>query len=123
MKLTATDFIRIVVGLLFLALGLSHFYYTHDMAIFVPLPTGSIYFVFLVGAGLTFASLALIMNKAVKTSLVVIALLLAISGGFVQLGIESRNPDEIIKSVSIVNIIKLLVATMVLLGAVYSKRK
>ena len=123
MKLTATDFIRIVVGLLFLALGLSHFYYTHDMAIFVPLPTGSIYFVYLVGAGFTFASLALIMNKAVKTSLVVIALLLAISGGFVQLGIESRNPDEILKSVSIVNIIKLLVATMVLLGAVYRKGK
>ena len=123
MKITVNDIIRIIVGLLFFVVGLSHFYYTHDMAIYVPLPSGSIYFVYLVGAGFTFSALALMMNKYIKTSLVVIALLLAISGGFVQLGIESRNPDEILKSVSIANIVKLLVACAVLVGAVYSKGK
>ena len=121
--MSISNIIRIVIGLVFFALGLSHFYYTHEMAIYVPLPTGSSYFVYIVGAGFTFASLALMANKSVKTSLVAIALLLAISAGFVQLGIESRNTDEILKSISITNIVKLLVACGVLVGAVYTKGK
>lgn len=115
MKKNITTALRILAGLAFLYLGLSHFYYTTQMAFFVPLPKGSVYFVYLVGGLLTFSSLAVILNKGIRIAFLVIACVLALSAGFVQTGIEWRNPDEIIREVSFTNIAKMMLACFVFL--------
>jgi len=123
MKLNLRDILRIAAGLLFLAIGLSHFYYTLDMAIFVPLPTGAKLFVYLVGACIIVPAVLVLLNKSVKQSFVAIACALALSAAFVQGGIEWHNPDEILSQVGLVNISKLLIAFLVLLFVIYFPAK
>lgn len=118
MKTVAT-ILQLVFGLLFLVLGLSHFYYTSEMAIFVPLPFGARWFVYAAGMVFTLCAAAIILDRFVKKAFIIIACTLAISAGFVQLGIEWQQQDEILKTVGITNIVKLLVAVAILLAAGY----
>lgn len=112
-KFTYKDILRILGGIIFLALGLSHFYYTTEMAVFVPLPTGAHYFVYGTGLILVTAAFSLLLNQAVPYAWIAIACALALSAGFVQLGMEWRQEDEILRQVGIVNSIKLLVAFII----------
>lgn len=121
---TVTTILQLLFGLLFLVLGLSHFYYTSEMAIFVPLPSGARLFVYAAGIVFTLCAAAIILDRFVKEAAIIIACTLAISAGFVQLGIEWQQQDEILKTVGITNVIKLLVAVAILLAAgYYSTRK
>lgn len=104
-----------IIGLLFLLLGLSHFYYTFEMALFVPLPHFSKWFVYLIGAIISCSSILIIFQKKVVTSFIFIAMSIAISGALVQLGIEFNTQDEILKPVGVTNILKLLMSILILL--------
>lgn len=112
-KVSLHAFFRVLGGLVFLALGLSHFYYTTEMAVFVPLPTGSIYFVYGTGLILVIAAFSLLLNQSVRYAWLAIACALALSAGFVQLGMEWRQDDEILRQVGMVNVIKLLMAFVI----------
>jgi uncharacterized membrane protein len=111
--------LRILAGIFFLFLGLTHFYYTRQMAIFVPLPSGSTYFVYLNGILITLAAFGILANWKVRQSFVIIACVLAITGTFVQLGIEFRQQDEIMVQVGVANVLKIFIAVLVLLGVVF----
>ena len=113
-----------IIGLLFLLLGLSHFYYTFEMALFVPLPHFSKWFVYLIGAIISCSSILIIFQKKITLSFILIALSIAISAGLVQLGIELHSQDEILKPVGVTNVVKLLLAVFILLSlVVYNQKK
>lgn len=107
--------LRVAGGVVFLALGFYHIFQAHQLAIFVPLPTGSVYFVYLVGLILVAASVSVIRNRSMQTAWITIALVLAISGVFVQLGVEWVQPEEILKDVRLANLFKMMIALVILL--------
>ncbi len=112
-----------LLGVLFLLLGLSHFYYTVEMAVFVPLPHFSKWFVYLIGTIISVSSVLIILQRKVLLSFILIAMSIAISGALVQLGIELNTQDEILKPVGVTNIIKLLISVLILLLLLLFKEK
>lgn len=107
--------LRILLGLFFLALGALHFYYNLQMAIFVPLPTGAVPFVYLVGSLISIFALLIIANRYIRSSLIAIAVILFLTAAMVQIGIDLQGNDLILKQVSISNVVKLLLACIMLL--------
>lgn len=108
-------FFRVLLGLFFLGLGLLHFYYTIEMAIFVPLPTGAVPFVYFVGTLTSMCGLLIIANRYVRQSLIALAVMLCLTAAMVQIGVELQGLDPILKRVGISNVIKLLIAWGILL--------
>lgn len=107
--------LRILLGLFFLALGMLHFYYTIEMAIFVPLPTGAVYFVYGIGSITCLLGLMIVVNLYVRASLIALALILCLTAGMVQIGVELQQNDLILQRVGISNVVKLLIACVILL--------
>ena len=114
--------LRILLGLFFLALGILHFYYNLQMAIFVPLPTGATTFVYAIGSITAALGILIIFNKYVRQSLIALSVLLFLTAGMVQIGIEWRNPDPILSQVGISNVVKLLIACIILLVLAVRRR-
>lgn len=114
--------LRILLGLFFLALGGLHFYYNLQMAIFVPLPTGAVPFVYFVGGLTCMFALLIIANRYVRESLIAIAVILFLTAGMVQIGVDLQGNDLILKQVSISNVVKLLLACIILLVLAIRKR-
>lgn len=113
----------IFLGLFLLVVGLSHFYYTTQMAIFVPLPKGAVYFVYATGALISSASVFIILNKFVQTSIVVIGVVFAVTALMVQIAIELHNPDEVLQGVALSNLGKLALACLMFLVMILNGRK
>ncbi len=120
MKLFKT-IIRVVSGILFLALGGFHFYAYDYMAVFVPLPVGSKVFVLLVAALISVCAIALILNKYSRTALITIGITLAFTSFLVMIPMAYREPDEMLKQINLSNLYKLVLAFVVLSVLVFSK--
>ena len=114
--------LRILLGLFFLALGSLHFYYNIEMAIFVPLPTGAVPFVYAIGSLICIFSMLIIANRYVRSSIIAIAVILFVTAAMVQIGVDLQGNDLILKQVSISNVIKLLLACIMLLALAVRKK-
>ena len=68
---------RILFGIIFIVFGLNHFFNASMLAGYVPVP-GGIFWVYLIGVALIAAGISLIMNKLVKISALLLAILLLI---------------------------------------------
>ncbi len=115
--------IRIIFGLLFLAIGLFHFYAYQYLAVYVPLPFGSKAFVLLVGAIISGSALALIINKYAYPALTTIAITLAVTAFMVMIPMTLREPDEILKRIELSNLVKVILAFGIFVVLVVIKRK
>ena len=113
---------RILLGLIILIFGLSHFYYSFEMAFFMPLPIGAKLFVYTVGVITSLCGIFIVLNRNVRISLIVVAVLLIVTGGMVQLAVEWKNPDEILGPLGMTNVIKLLMASLILMVLTIRKK-
>ncbi|MDP1727794.1 MAG: hypothetical protein Q8M15_13500 [Bacteroidota bacterium] len=113
--------IRIVSGILILALGAFHFYAYDYMAVFVPLPMGSKAFVLIVAALISLCAIALILNKYSRTALITIGITLAFTSFLVMIPMAYREPDEMLKQINLSNLYKLVLAFVVFAVLIFSK--
>src|SRR5688572_3564913 len=102
-----TTIIRIIVGLLFAALGFMHFYAYELMAVYMPLPFGSKAFVLFTGALITLSAIAVMINRYTQQALLVICITLGITGFVVLIPMLHREPDELLKRVQLPVVYKL----------------
>ncbi len=115
--------IRILFGLLFLGIGLFHFYAFEYLAVYVPLPFGSKAFVLLVGAIISSCAIATIINKYTHAALTTIAITLAVTAFMVMIPMTLREPDEILKRIELSNLFKVVLAFGVLVVLVLNRRR
>lgn len=114
---------RIMFGLLFLAIGLFHFYAYEFMAIFVPLPKGSKIFVLLVASLISIGAIGILVNKYLRTALIMIASIFSLTGFMVLTPTIYRSSDELIKSVQEPNLGILFLAVIILFYITIAKPK
>lgn len=117
------NLIRIAFGLLFLAIGIFHFYAYQYMAVYVPLPLGSKAFVILVGAIICMSGIGIALNKFARLGLIIIAITLSFTGLMVLTPMIFRNPDEILKMIELPNLYKLILAFGIFTYLVTTKSK
>ena len=115
--------IRIIIGFIFLFIGIVHFVRTSEMAVYVPLPSGAVLFVYFIGTITVFASLGVIVNKHLTISLITLAITMAFSALIVQIPITVREREYFLKIIGLSNLIKLGLAIILLLIAMYYKQK
>jgi len=114
--------LRIIVGLIFLLIGIVHFVRTSEMAVYVPFPFGSVEFVYIVGTIIVIASFGIIVNKYLLVSLITLAITMAFTALLVQIPISLREREHILKVIGLSNLVKLGLATVLLLMALYYKQ-
>ena len=114
---------RILIGLLFLSIGLYHFYAYEFLAVFVPLPHGSKILVCTIATIISLASIGIILNKFLKPSLITLAIVFLLTAFMTAIPMTLREGDEIIKSIGIANLVKFGIASCLLCYLVFSKRK
>ena len=115
--------LRVIIGLLFLAIGLYHFYAYEFLAVFVPLPHGSKIFVCVIAALISLSSIGIMMNKFTRASLITLALIFLVTAFMTAIPMSFREPDEIIKRIGFANLIKFGLASILLIFLVFSKQK
>lgn len=115
--------IRILSGILFLALGGFHFYAYDYLAVFVPLPVGSKVFVLLVAALICVCAIALILDKYSRTALIIIGITLAFTSFLVMIPMAHREPDEMLKQINLSNLYKLFLAFGVFTVLIFTNTK
>lgn len=115
--------LRVIIGLLFLAIGLYHFYAYEFLAVFVPLPHGSKIFVCVIAALISLSSIGIMMNKFTRASLITLALIFLVTAFMTAIPMSFREPDEIIKRIGFANLIKFGLASILLVFLVFSKLK
>ena len=115
--------LRVIIGLLFLAIGLYHFYAYEFLAVFVPLPHGSKIFVCVIAALISLSSIGIMMNKFTRASLITLALIFLVTAFITAIPMTFREPDEIIKRIGFANLIKFGLASILLVFLVFSKQK
>ena len=115
--------LRVIIGLLFLAIGLYHFYAYEFLAVFVPLPHGSKIFVCVIAALISLSSIGIMMNKFTRASLITLALIFLVTAFMTAIPMTFREPDEIIKRIGFANLIKFGLASILLIFLVFSKQK
>ena len=113
----------IFFGLLFLAIGLFHFYAYEFMAIFVPLPKGAKIFVLLVASLISISAIGIIVNKYLRSALIMIASIFSITGFMVLTPTVYKSSDELIKSVQEPNLVILFIAILTLFYIAIAKPK
>ena len=106
---------RILMGCFVIVIGLLHFYYNLEMALFVPLPSGASQFVYAVGGITTLCGIFIVLNKQVRLACITFASLLFLTAAMVQGAVEWRNPDFILSRVGLANALKFSIACIVLL--------
>ena len=109
--------VRIIMGTTFLCIGIIHFLKSSYMAVYVPFPWGAEEFVQLSGSIIVIVSIAIILNKFVRTCLVLLSLVLVITALLVEIPIMLREPEYILRLIGLSNLIKLGLASMLLLTA------
>lgn len=122
MKITQIIF-RVLVGLLFLAIGLYHFYAYEFLAVFVPLPHGSKIFVCVVAALISLSSIGIMLNKFTRASLITLAIIFLLTAFMTAIPMTFREPDEIIKRIGFANLIKFGIGSLLLIILVFTKQK
>jgi uncharacterized membrane protein len=115
--------IRIFIGSIFLFIGIVHFIKTSEMAVYVPVPFGSEQFVYVIGIITILSAFGVILNKHLVASLITLAITMSFSALLVQIPISMREPEYILKIIGLSNLVKLGLATILLLMALYFKRK
>ena len=111
------------MGLIFLFIGIVHFVKASEMAIYVPVPFGAVLFVYFIGTITVFGSLGVIVNKYLVASIITLAIIMTFSALLVQIPISIREPEYILKVIILANLVKLGLATVLLLMALYYKQK
>ena len=106
--------LRILAGLCFLCIAWVHFDDAHRMAVYVPLPWGSVYFVYFSGLLIALASMGVIFNRYLKRSLMLIAIVFAFTAMVVQIPVTWRQ-EEILRLIGFSNLFKLGLACILLL--------
>lgn len=114
---------RIIIGFIFLFIGIVHFVKTPEMAVYVPVPFGSVQFVYFIGTITLFASIGIIVKKYFIASLITLAITMASSALLVQIPILIREREYILKVIGLSNLVKLGLAIILLLIAFYYKQK
>jgi hypothetical protein len=114
--------LRIFVGFIFLLTGIAHFVKTSEMAVYVPVPFGAVQFVYFTGTIIVFASIGIITNKYLLTCLIVLAITMASTALLVQIPVFIREREYILKIIGLSNLVKLGLATVLLLMALYYKK-
>lgn len=115
--------LRILIGLIFLSTGIIHFVKAHELAVYVPIPYGSVQFVYFIGFITVFASFGIIVNKYLQASLITLAITMASTAILVQIPIFIREREYILRVIGISNLIKLSLAIALLLMAFPFKKK
>lgn len=115
--------LRITIGLIFLFIGIVHFVKTSEMAVYVPVPFGAVPFVYFIGTITIFGSLGVIVNKYLIASIITLAIIMTFSALLVQIPISIREPEYILKVIVLSNLVKLGLATVLLLMALYYKQE
>jgi len=115
--------LRIIIGFIFLFIGIVHFVRTSEMAVYVPVPFGAVPFVYLVGIITVFASFGVIVNKYLVPSLITLAITMSFSALLVQIPIFLREREYILKVIGLSNLVKLGLATVLLLMALYYRKE
>jgi uncharacterized membrane protein YphA (DoxX/SURF4 family) len=114
---------RIVLGLLFLASGIFHFMNYGVMAVFVPLPWGSKYFVLLVATIISVCSVSIVLNQYTRASFLTIAIVFFLTGVMILLPTIHFSNDAYLKVIQLPNLYKTIIAFFVLLGLILYKPK
>ncbi|MFI5222114.1 MAG: hypothetical protein ACHQK8_07300 [Bacteroidia bacterium] len=123
MKIAIT-ILRIIFGLLFLAIGLFHFYNMNEMSMFFPLPFGGKIYVMAVGTLVGISGVAIIINRYVKISLLTISCILAITGFFLLWALfHFKIQDPIMKILGFSCLTEIGIAVVVLLVVAVVKVK
>lgn len=115
--------VRIILGFIFLFVGIVHFVKTSEMAVYVPVPYGAVQFVYITGTIIIISSLCIIINRYLLTSLITLSITLVVSALLVQLPIFLREREYILQVIGLSNLVKLTLATLLLLMALYYKQK
>ncbi len=122
MKIAQT-FFRILTGMIFLAIGLYHFYAYEFLAVFVPLPYGSKIFVCIVAAIISLASIGIMLNKFIRPSMIILSIIFLITAFMTAIPMTIRETDEIMRSIGYANLVKFGIASCLLFFLVFSKQK
>ena len=119
----AQNIFRILTGLIFLAIGLYHFYAYEFLAVFVPLPHGSKIFVCVIACIISLTSVGIIVNKFVKKSLTIISVIFLLTAFMTAIPMNMRETDEIMRSIGYANLIKFGMAFSLLFYLLFQKSK
>jgi uncharacterized membrane protein len=122
-SITFKSAFRVLSGVLFLVIGLFHFYDYQFMAVFVPLPVGSKFFVILSGALISISALGIIVNRYFSASMITLGITLALTGLMVGIPAILREPDAILRMLALSNMTKIGLAFCVLLALAFSSKK
>src|ERR1035437_1596321 len=98
--------LRILIGLIFLSIGLYHFYAFEFLAVFVPLPHGSKIIVCTFASIILLASIGIILNKFLRPSLITLAIVFLLTAFMTAIPMTLREADELLKSIGIANLVK-----------------
>ncbi len=118
-----TQILRILTGLLFLAAAAVHFYYYKVMAVYVPLPVGSKYFVLFVATLITFLSVAILLNFETRKAFFALAIIFAVTGMMILIPTIFFSNDMYLKLIQLPNLYKVLVAIIILIALAGTKPK
>jgi len=112
---------RILIGLIFLTIGLYHFYAYEFLAVFVPLPHGSKILVCIIATIISLAAIAIMLNKFVRPSLITLALVFLLTAFMTAIPMTLREVDELFKSIGIANLVKFGIASCLLCYLVFTE--
>ncbi|OYU97051.1 MAG: hypothetical protein CFE21_01820 [Bacteroidetes bacterium B1(2017)] len=115
--------LRILAGVLFLATGIFHFMNYEVMAVYVPLPVGSKYFVLLIASIISISSILVMLGKYVRESFFTIAITFAITGLMILIPTIHYSNDQYLKLIQIPNLYKVVIATVMFIALIASKPK
>jgi len=114
---------RILLGVLFLCIGLYHFYAYEFLAVFVPLPHGSKVLVCIIAGLICLSAIGIIANKLLKESLIALSIIFLLTALMTAIPMTMRETDEIMRSIGYANLIKFGIAFCLLFFLVFQKSK
>ncbi len=112
-KETGIRVVHAIMGLLLLYVAYFHFQNYAVMAVYVPLPVGSKYFVLFVATILAFSGLALVLGKSIRTAYLATAITFAVTGLMVLIPTIDRSNDFYLRMIQLPNVYKLVISTII----------
>lgn len=105
--------IHAISGLLLLWTAYFHFQNYAVMAVYVPLPVGSKYFVLFIATLLAFCGLALVLGKEIRKAYFATAIAFAITGLMILIPTIHFSNDIYLRMIQLPNVYKLVIATII----------
>lgn len=113
--------LRVISGALFLAAGYIHFANYEVMAVYVPLPVGSRYFVLMVATLISLLAIAVILGRETRKAYFALAIVFAFTGLMILIPTIHFSNDYLLKLVQVPNLYKVVIAVIMFIALIASR--